>query len=88
MKYLALLVLFTGCATARPTLEDLMRTSYDIGCGEARLVHDPLVGHEDGVKKILRECEEKAKKFDLHQTGIYQDGMELNNHYEANETGK
>jgi hypothetical protein len=79
MRYLILALLFTGCATQQVTLDNLMRASYLIGCGEARLKYIQTDGkpHNAQVDGIINLCEEQAKKFDLRKTGLYQDDMEI-----------
>lgn len=79
MRYLLLPLLLSGCASHQVTLEQLMRESYYVGCGEAALKHVTVKeeAFEIEVKDIIKSCEEKSKTFDLNQTGIYQSNMEI-----------
>ena len=79
MKYLIaiFIVVFTqGCSTQQITLDQLMRTSYDIGCEERGMVDFEPLNHFQ-KENLAKDCEKKAKEFDLHQTGIYRDDMEV-----------
>jgi len=77
-KAVLLLLLLPGCAT-QPTLEDLMRTSYEVGCAEARLkyIKGALQDHEAQTAGVIELCKDRSKTFDLHQVGIYDNAMSI-----------
>lgn len=80
---LCLCFLVVGCATAQPTLENLMESSYSVGCTEARLNEASsqpakLSPQNDAqIRGIIKLCEERAKQFNPNQTGIYDPSMRL-----------
>ena len=78
-KLIIFAILLSGCAsTPKPSLENLMRQSYYIGCGEAKLamIEGRLQDHEAQVKGHLAACEAKSKRFDLRQAGGYRGDLE------------
>lgn len=79
IAFLCLCFLVGGCATAQPSLENLMESSYYVGCAEARLRYasSPLQQHDAQVRGIIKLCQDRSKKFNPLQTGIYDPSMRL-----------
>lgn len=57
-----------GCSTA-PKTDELMRVSYLIGCGEAKIDY---VRGKKAIEEAFNECENRALNFDLENTGVYE----------------
>ncbi len=82
MKYLFLTVLLfiMSCSGKPTTIEDLMRSSYYVGCGEYGLKSfgpDVYGDFSQQVRSVLKECKNRSEKFDLRQIGIYDDRMRI-----------
>ena len=79
---LCLGLLVVGCATTQPTLEDLMRESYDVGCKEGRFT--AIVpfdnSNADKIQEAIAVCHERSMSFRPEQVGIYDNEMKIYHH--------
>jgi|GEM_PF-5632649 len=82
IAFLCLCFLAMGCATAHPTLEDLMRGSYEHGCVESQ-AHTELTNQNINPKDssqsatLVQFCQDAARSFKPEEVQTYDPSMRL-----------